>query len=87
MVCYIEQLLQEGLELPMSFELQVERAHQAVMPRLPLTASPRSIVAKLSSYRMKNELLRLARQKQGFLYLEKKVNLDHDYAPEMGRIC
>lgn len=29
---YVERLLREGLELPATFELRVERAHRALMP-------------------------------------------------------
>lgn len=83
MVMYVERLLREGLELPATFELRVERAHRALMPRPPGEAPPRSIVVKMSSYRMKEELLRMAWQKRGFQYLGKRVNLDHDYAPDV----
>lgn len=40
-------------------------------------------MAKLSSYRMKEELLKLAWQKRGFQLHGKSVNLDHDYAPDV----
>lgn len=83
MVDFVESLLREGLGLPAAFELRVERAHRALMSKPPGEARPRSMVAKLSSYRMKEELLRLAWQNRGFQYLEKRVNLDHDYAPDV----
>lgn len=85
MVSFVERLLRENLELPASFELRVERAHRAIMPQPPPDASPRSIVVKMSSYRMKEEILRLAWQKRGFQHLGRRVNLDHDYAPEVLR--
>lgn len=62
MVAYVERMLREGLELPVTFELRVERAHRALMPKQPGEAPPRSIVVKMSSYRMKEELLRMAWQ-------------------------
>lgn len=83
MVVYVELLLREGLELPATFELRVERAHRALMPRPPGEATPRSIVVKMSSYRMKEELLKMAWQKRGFQHLGKRVYLDHDYAPDV----
>lgn len=83
MVGYVERLLREGLGLQDSFELRVERAHRALTPKPPPGAPPRSIVAKLSSYRMKEELLKLAWQKRGFQLHGKSVNLDHDYAPDV----
>ena len=52
-----------------------------MMPKPPREAPLRSVVVKMSSYRMKEELLRVAWQKQGFQHLGKRVNLDHDYAP------
>ncbi|KAI4806957.1 hypothetical protein KUCAC02_017747 [Chaenocephalus aceratus] len=82
---FVEDLLREGLDLPATFELRVERAHRALMPKPPGEVSPRSIVVKLSSYRTKEELLRLAWQKRGFQHLERRVNLDHDYAPDVLR--
>ena len=66
MVSYVERMLREGLGLQDSFELRVERAHRALTRMPPAEAQPRSIVAKLSSYRMKEELLKLAWQKRGF---------------------
>ncbi|KAJ4923439.1 hypothetical protein JOQ06_021438 [Pogonophryne albipinna] len=82
---FVEALLREGLDLAATFELRVERAHRTLMPNPPGEASPRSIVVKLSSYRTKEELLRLAWQKRGFQHLERRVNLDHDYAPDVLR--
>ena len=83
MVCYVEHLLREGLSLQDSFELRVERAHRTLAPKPPSEAPPRSIVAKMSSFRMKEEILRLAWQKRGFQLHGKRINLDHDYAPDV----
>ena len=80
MSSFVENLLRVGLELPDSFELRVERAHRSLTAKPPADATPRSIVAKLSSYRVKDELIRLAWKKKGFFYMGKKVNLDNDYA-------
>ncbi|KAI2643888.1 putative transposase element L1Md-A101/L1Md-A102/L1Md-A2 [Labeo rohita] len=83
MVDFVERLLRHKLELPESAEVRVERAHRALVPKPPPNAAPRSIVAKMASYRTKEEILKLAWQKRGFEYLGNKVNLDHDYAPEV----
>uniref|UniRef100_A0A3Q2Y3G7 L1 transposable element RRM domain-containing protein n=1 Tax=Hippocampus comes TaxID=109280 RepID=A0A3Q2Y3G7_HIPCM len=80
---HLDAKLTDLEELPATFELRVERAHRALMPKPPGDASPRSIVAKLSSHRMKEELLRSAWHKRGFEHLGKRVNLDHDYAPDV----
>ncbi|RXN27999.1 putative transposase element L1Md-A101/L1Md-A102/L1Md-A2 [Labeo rohita] len=83
MVGFVERLLRHKLELPESAEVRVERVHRALVPKPPPNAAPRSIVAKMASYRTKEEILKLAWQKHGFEYLGNKVNLDHDYAPEV----
>lgn len=83
MATYVEQLLRENLAIPHTVQLRVERAHRSLVPRPPPEAAPRSIVVKLGSYRMKEEVLRLAWQKKGFQLNGKNVNLDHDYAPEV----
>lgn len=83
MVVFVESLLRQNLELVDSAELRVEKAHRALMSKPPPGVTPRSIVAKLSSYRMKEEILKLTWQKRGFDYQGKTVNLDHDYAPEI----
>ena len=80
MVDYVECLLREGLGLQGSFELRVERAHHALTLKPPPGALPRSFVARLASYRMKEELLKLAWQMRGFQLHRKSVYLDHDYA-------
>lgn len=38
---------------------------------------------KLQSYRIKEELIRIAWQRGGFTYESKRVFLDNDYAPEI----
>lgn len=83
MVVFVERLLRHKLELPESAEVRVERAHRALVPKPPPNAPPRSIVAKMASYRTKEEVLKLTWQKRGFEYRGSKVNLDHDYAPEV----
>lgn len=86
-VCYVEHLLQEGLGLQDSFELRVERAHRALTLKPPSEAPPRSFVAKMSSFRMKEEILRLAWQKRGFQLHGKRIYLDHDYTPDVLKKC
>lgn len=59
------------------------RAHGATVLRPPPNAAPRSIVAKMTSYRIKEEIIKIAYQKHGFEYMGNKVNLHHDYVPEV----
>uniref|UniRef100_A0A3B3U250 L1 transposable element RRM domain-containing protein n=1 Tax=Poecilia latipinna TaxID=48699 RepID=A0A3B3U250_9TELE len=73
----------EKLEQPPSFPFQIERAHRALPPRPSSESPPRSIVVKFMSFRVKEEIIKKAWQKKGFMYEGKKVFLDHDYAPEV----
>ncbi|KAI4827711.1 hypothetical protein KUCAC02_031084 [Chaenocephalus aceratus] len=83
-IAFVEELLVKGLELTPS-TLQIERAHRALGPKPPAEASPRSLVVKFSSFKMKEDVIKKAWQKKGFYFKEKKVNVDHDYAPELQR--
>ena len=83
MAAFVENLLRAKLDNPATTELKIERAHRSLGPKPPPEAPPRSIVAKFSSFRTKDDVLRLAWQKKGFLHQERKVILDHDYAPEI----
>uniref|UniRef100_A0A087X478 L1 transposable element RRM domain-containing protein n=1 Tax=Poecilia formosa TaxID=48698 RepID=A0A087X478_POEFO len=80
---FVEKLLREKLELWPSFPFQIERAHRALPPCPSPESPPRSIVVKFMSFRVKEEILKKAWQKKGFMYEGKKVFLDHDYAPEV----
>ncbi len=83
MAVFLEHLLRQNLELSDSTELRVERTHRAMVPKPPPNTTPLSIVAKMASYRTKEEILKLTWQKRGFNYLGNRINLDHDYAPEV----
>lgn len=82
MITFVENLLREKLELPPTLDLKIERAHRALGPKPPAGSPPKSIVAKFSSSKTKEEVLKLVWQKKGFLYKERRVFVDHDYAPE-----
>ena len=77
---FVERLLKENLELPDTRDLQIQRAHRALAPQPPTGAQPRSILVKFLSFRVKEEVLKLAWQKKGFSWRNCKINLDHDYA-------
>lgn len=80
---FVEMLLKENLDLPPSTDLRIERAHRALGPRPPHDAPPRSIVVKFASHRTKEDIVKAAWQKRGFVYKEKRVNIDHNYALEV----
>lgn len=82
MITFVEKLLKERLELPDTDDLTIERAHRALGSRPPADSPPRSIVVKFSSSKTKDEILKKVWQKKGFLYQERRVFVDHDYAPE-----
>lgn len=82
MMVFVENLFKEKLELPRDAELGIERAHRALGPKPPPEAPPRSIVVKFSRNKIKEEILQQVWRKKGFLHKEKKVYVDHDYAPE-----
>ncbi|ROK10409.1 hypothetical protein DPX16_23776 [Anabarilius grahami] len=82
---FVENMLREKLELEASLSLPIERAQRALTPRPSENAPPISIVVNFLSYRMKEEILRTAWRKKGFLWRVKRVNIDHDYAPDVIR--
>ncbi|KAI4806314.1 hypothetical protein KUCAC02_017143 [Chaenocephalus aceratus] len=84
-IAFVEDLLTKSLELPPSSALNIERAHRAPAPKPPNEAPPRSIVVKFSSYTVKEDVLKRAWQKKGFDFQGKRIQLDHDYAPEVLR--
>lgn len=81
MIPFIEKLLKENLGISTSTDLKIERAHQAPVPQPPSDAHPRSILVRFLSFITKEDVIRLAWQKKGFLFRNKKISLDHDYAP------
>ncbi|CAL9702102.1 unnamed protein product [Knipowitschia caucasica] len=80
---FVETLLKEKLELPVAYELGVERAHRSLSPRPADGVPPRSIIAKLSSYKCKEDIIKKAWEKKGFVFEGCRVYIDHDYAPEV----
>ena len=81
MIPFVEKLLRENLSIAALRDMQIERAHRALAPQPPAGAQPRSILVRFLSFRMKEEIIKLAWQKKGFTWGNSKINLDHDYAP------
>lgn len=80
MLAFVEKLLREGLELN-GMEINIERAHRSLGPPPPNEAPPRSIVVKFLSFRIKEQILRKAWMKKGFIWKGKQISLDNDYPP------
>ena len=83
MIAFVEKLLRENLDIPATEDLLIERAHRALAPLSSPGARPRSIVVKFQSFKTKEEVIRLAWQKKGFVLDGQKISIDHDYAPEI----
>jgi len=77
MCAFPEKLLSDTLDIR---GLGIERAHrsQAPAPEEP-RARPRSIIAKFTSYKVKEEVIRKAWQKKAVYYKNTRFFVDHDY--------
>lgn len=62
---FLINLLRDSLDLPLDMELKVKRAHRALVPK-PTNSQvkPHSIIAKLASFRVKEEVICKAWQKK-----------------------
>ncbi|KAI4877042.1 hypothetical protein NFI96_003912, partial [Prochilodus magdalenae] len=79
---FLENLLKSALDFPDDEQLRIERAHRALVPKpTGSQGKPRSIVAKFSSHRTKEDVLRKAWQKKEVLYNNVRFYVDHDYPP------
>lgn len=77
---FLENLLKESLGFPPGTELKIERAHRAPVPKpTDPQMKPRSIIAKLASYKVKEEVIRKAWQKREVFYNNTRFYVDHDY--------
>lgn len=81
MVAFIEKVLKENLGIPASTQMHIERAHLGLGPQPPPDVKPRSILVRFQSFKMKEEVIRLAWQKKGFTMDNHLISIDHDYAP------
>lgn len=79
---FIEQLLKQELPLPTNMELQIQRAHRALMPRPDADKPPRSIVVNFLQYTVKETVLKEAWKKK-IHYQNQPFFFDHDYAAEV----
>lgn len=82
MIEFVEKLLGDNLDITDAASLQIERAHRSLGPKPPSNASPRSILVKFASFRVKDTILSNIWQK-GLLWQGAKVNVDNDYPPRI----
>lgn len=83
MTNFVEKLLRDNLNIPPSMELQIQRAHRTLASPPPDGSRPRSILVKFLCFTVKEEVLRLAWQKKGFMWNNSKISIDNDYPPEI----
>lgn len=83
MIECVEKLLRENLNIPESTLFQIQTAFLALASPLPNGSQPGSIVVKLLSFKVKEEVLRMLWQKKGISWNNNRINLDHDYPPEI----
>ena len=83
MIEFVEKLLKHGLSLAEDVALKIERAHRVLGPAPKEGATSRSIIIKFLSYKTKEEILRSVWQKMGFMWKNKQISLDNDYAPSV----
>lgn len=77
---FVEELLRGALDFSEGEEIRVERAHRVRAARAgEQQARPRAIIAKLASYKVKEEVIRRAWQKKTVLYKNIRFFVDHDY--------
>lgn len=69
MVDFVDKLLRDTLELPLTTELHIERAHRSLAPKPPGDPGEksRSIIVRFLRYKMKEEILRKAWGNKVFL--------------------
>lgn len=74
------------VELPASMAINTEGVHWALTAKPPPEAPPTSIPVKFLSIKMKEEILRITWQRKGFDFKGKRIQTDHDFAPELLRV-
>ncbi|CAI5660542.1 unnamed protein product [Oreochromis niloticus] len=82
---FVEVLFEKTMCLSPPTTLGIERAHRAGAKKPPEGAPPRSIVVKLASYRIKEDIIKKAWQARGFDFKDSRIYVDNDYAPEIQR--
>lgn len=83
MVDFVGKLLRDTLEMNPTAELDIERAHRALVPRPTgdRQDKPRSIIVKFLRYKVKEEILRRAWEKKKVFLNGRLIYFDQDYPP------
>lgn len=72
MAIFIENLLSEKLEISATSELGIDRVPRCLGPKPPPESPPGSVIVKFASFITKEEVLKLAWLKRGFITRRKR---------------
>lgn len=79
---FVTDLLNKQLKLPDGSELQIQRAHRALVPRPPPNKAPRSIIVNFLQFNTKEMILKKAWEQK--MEMEgKRLYFDNDYASDV----
>ena len=79
---YIEHLLKQELSLPADTDLQIQRAHRALVPKPGSDKPARSVVVNFLQYTVKERILKEAWKKR-IQHQGRALYFNHDYATEI----
>ena len=79
---FVSELLEKQLGLPPGVDLQIQRAHRALIPKPAATATPRSIIVNFLQFRVKELVLQKAWQTK-FEIDRQQIFFDNDYATDI----
>uniref|UniRef100_A0A3P8U783 L1 transposable element RRM domain-containing protein n=1 Tax=Amphiprion percula TaxID=161767 RepID=A0A3P8U783_AMPPE len=78
---FVSELLKTHIKLPEGVQLQIQRAHRALISKPAATATPRSIIVNFLQFQVKEMVLRMAWQTK--IELDgKRLYFDNDYTSE-----
>ena len=81
---FVTKLIQSEVGLPVAdMDLGIRCCHQALAPKPPQDAPPRSLVICFFEFRVKEQVLRTAWGKKDVCYEGKRIYFDQDYPPEI----
>lgn len=79
---FVTELLKKHLSLPDGVELQIQRAHRALLSKPSPSSPPRSIIVNFLQFNVKELVLRKAWQQK--IQLDgKRIYFDNDYATDI----
>ncbi|RXN25930.1 LINE-1 type transposase domain-containing 1 [Labeo rohita] len=80
---FVAEFIKSELNGLQDIDLQIQRAHRALVPKPSQEAQPRSLVICFLEYRVKEMVLRAAWNKKDLRYQGRRIFFDHDYATEI----